>query len=74
MSLLSEPGERRDFVAATTERLQKIEAQARRVIDSIEGAKRAGGVDLWIALWDLRALLLDIDSDSFDLPRPGGAM
>lgn len=53
----------------TVERLQRIAAQAARVIDSIDGAKSAGGVALWIALWDLRGLLLDVDR--LDLPRPG---
>jgi hypothetical protein len=56
----------------TEERVLAIAAQARRVIDSIEGDKPAGGVALWIALWDLRSLLLDVDADWFALPRPGG--
>jgi hypothetical protein len=58
--------------AATIERLEKIEAQARRVIGSIKGAQLSGGAGLWIELWALRELLLDIDSPAFDLPRPGG--
>lgn len=51
--------------------LEKIAVQARRVIDSIEGSERSGGVALWVALWDLRALLLDLDR--LDLPQPGGS-
>ncbi len=54
----------------TAERIHAIAAQAHYVIDAIEGAEPAGGAELWIALWELRSLLLDVDD--LNLSRPGG--